>query len=74
MDTKETLQREIAIHQASIDTIDLQIKSLKNHVPALQLSIWRKRRTKLNKKLQRFKSMLRTSYPANPPSPRHTIL
>lgn len=54
--TKETLQREIAIHQASVDTIDLQIKSLKNHVSALQLSIWRKHRAKLNKKLQSFKS------------------
>lgn len=49
------IERDIEVKKATIQTLDFQIKSLKDFTNPAQLSIWRKRRAMLNKELKELK-------------------
>ena len=70
---EETLQQHIAVHRASIEMLDFQIEHLKDHRPALQVSLWRKNRAKLNKELQKLEAKYKTYYGTCKSVPSHNL-
>jgi len=51
----QAIEVQIDIKKATLETLDYQIKSLKNFTSPVQLKIWRKTRASINKELKELK-------------------
>ena len=56
-----TTEQQIKVLEDSIETVDFQIKTLKDKVNYLQVRYWKKHRARLNRLLKQMTSKTKTS-------------